>query len=225
MEIGSPSRLGGLEVFERYALKGPRKGRRDVHRAGDSVRLEVGADLVERLIGKGESVGRSTVGGVDQELRPLRIEVGVGCAVIKTAVKDLDHNIGAIEIGEPVAKNILREGPSADPSVLEILRHPFRDLGSIKLNTFVSLQGVVSCGERPSRYRRNEIDPIEEPARFQLQHHPGREIGGAASPAGEGEADKHAVLPFFLFNEAIRVGLRDRTFLGPGVTVGAPATR
>src|SRR5262245_46021785 len=50
-----------------------------------------------------------------------------GGVVKQVVVEHLDHNIGAGEIGQPIAEDILRQKPSANPTALEIETQRFAD--------------------------------------------------------------------------------------------------
>src|SRR5262249_44964262 len=65
-------------------------------------------------------------GRIEQNLG-MWSNVRKGGVVKQVVVEHLDHNIGAREVGQPIAEDILRQKPSANPTALEIETQRFAD--------------------------------------------------------------------------------------------------
>src|SRR6185436_16421608 len=99
-------------------------------------------------------------GRIDQDFR-MGLKVGKGGIVVQLVVEDLHHNIRAGEVGEPIAKDVLREKPPANPTALKIVAQGLADHRSGKCTGLVS-ESVVYGRERSTGHAGNHIDLFEQ---------------------------------------------------------------
>src|SRR5512143_658985 len=76
---------------------------------------------LEALLAEHEAFPFRQRRGVDQDARKAAAHVAEGLVLEQVVVEDLLHEVTAVEIGEPVGKDALRQEPAPEPANLEIL--------------------------------------------------------------------------------------------------------
>ena len=122
--------------------------------------------------------------GIEQDLW-MRQEVPERGVVIELVVEHLNHDVRTGEVGEPIAKNILRQKPSPDPTALKIESQRFSK-GRLREGARLLAQPVIRGRECSPGDPRNHIDLLQELAMLELEHHGGAKVGSAASTARDG---------------------------------------
>src|SRR3989454_10462282 len=97
-------------------------------------------------------------------------------AVEEIGVEDLDHDVRAVERGEPVAERVARIEPTDEPPELEVAGEARVDLAPRERDAALALEHVVGRGERAARDRRDRVDPVERAQLGELQHHRRAEV-------------------------------------------------
>src|SRR5262245_59468419 len=104
----------------------------------------------ETFIRKGETGVIVMDGRIEQDLG-MRSKVGKGGLVVQLVVEDLDHDIGAGKIGEPIAKDVLRQKPPANPTALKVVAQRLTDR-RLRKGTGLVPESIVDGRERPTRH-------------------------------------------------------------------------
>src|SRR5574341_1313141 len=95
-------------------------------------------------------------GRIEQDLG-MCAKVCKGGLVVEVVVEDLHHNIRAGEVGEPIAKDVLREKPAANPTALKIVAQRLTDRRLRKCPGLVP-ESIVHGRECPTGHARDHID-------------------------------------------------------------------
>src|SRR5437867_1549422 len=112
------------------------KGRRRIDRIGHFVLGEIRMQgIIEPLIGERETSVVVAKGRINQKFR-IRTEIREGLVLVKMIVEYLHHDIRACEVGEPISEDVLRQQPSPEPCLLDVVSKYLPDgllLGWLKL--------------------------------------------------------------------------------------------
>src|SRR5215467_1580130 len=76
------------------------------------------------VVCKGETSVVIVNGRIEENLR-MQPQVGERGFVVELIVEDLHHNIGTGKVGEPIAKDVLRQKPPTNPTALKIVTQRF----------------------------------------------------------------------------------------------------
>ena len=174
-------------VLQRDILEGAREGA-DAHLVGHAIGGENRMEPGEALIRKREP-GMVVMNGRVQQNLGTWSEVGERGLLVEAVVEDLHHDIGAGEVGEPIAEDVMRQEPPPDPTALKIVAHRFANRCLCKGAGLVA-QSVIHGRQCPSGHAGDHIDLVEQTSLLEFQHGRGAEVGRPASTSGNGQGDE-----------------------------------
>src|SRR5262245_61178755 len=133
-------------------------------------------------------------GRIEQNLR-MRLKMRKGCVMVQLVVEDLHHDVGAGEVGKPVAKYILLEQPPPDPAALDSVSTRLSD-NWLREHARLFAEPIVDSWKRATRYAGNHIDFFQQFAFLQLEHDGSTKVRRAAPASGDRKREKTIVLRF-----------------------------